>query len=240
MDSRAPPLQSRILYRNAACVVVNKLKGEAVEGAGAGMGNLPKELAAVLAANSKLPAAVHRLDVPVTGCVLFALTKPALVFLNAAFADEGPNLSVEKQYWAIVEKPSVIPAESANQGFTELVHWIATDPGRNKSFAHNEDGPGRKKASLRYRIAGEGDNYLFVTIQLLSGRRHQIRAQLAAVGLHIKGDLKYGAKRSEKGGGIRLHARSLSFPNPFDRLEKISVTADPPEMDNLWEAFLNL
>ena len=225
------PLVSRILYRSGACIVVNKLKGEAVEGAGAGMTNLPHELAALSGAKEEFPAAVHRLDVPVTGCALFALTKPALSFLNAAFAGKG-GVSVEKFYWAIIEKPEHALPESG-----KLVHWIETDSGKNKSFAHNKDAPGRKKASLRYRITGEGRNYLFVTVELLSGRHHQIRSQFAALGIHIKGDLKYGAKRSEKDGGIRLHARSLAFPNPLNKGEKITVTADPPEMDNLWEAF---
>ena len=227
------PLQSRILFRNSGCVVVNKLKGEAVEGAAAGMTDLQKELAALLGENGGFPQAVHRLDVPVTGCSLFAITRQALSFLGCAFAEEGVSQAVEKKYWAVIEKPQTAVSEAG-----ELVHWIETDAGKNKSFAYNEKAPRRKKAYLRYRITGEGKNYLFVTIELLSGRHHQIRAQLAAAGMRIKGDLKYGAKRSEKEGGIRLHARSLVFPDPINRSEKISVTANPPEMDNLWEAFL--
>jgi 23S rRNA pseudouridine1911/1915/1917 synthase len=216
------------------CVVVNKLKGEAVEGAGHGMINLPAELASVLGENIELIEAVHRLDVPVTGCALFALTNQALSFLNAVFAGDNPLPSpIEKIYWAIIEKPSRPLPESG-----ELVHWIETNSGKNKSFAYNEEGRGRKKASLRYRVTGEGKNYLFVEVQLLSGRHHQIRAQFAAEGLHIKGDLKYGAKRSEKTGGIRLHARSLLFPDPLNKSEKLTVTADPPEIDNLWETFI--
>ena len=228
------PVKSRILYQSAACVVVNKLKGEAVEGAGHGMINLPAELASVLGENIELIEAVHRLDVPVTGCALFALTNQALSFLNAVFAGDNPITSpIEKIYWAIIEKPSRPLPESG-----ELVHWIETNSGKNKSFAYSEEARGRKKASLRYRITGEGKNYLFITVELLSGRHHQIRAQFAAEGLHIKGDLKYGAKRSEKTGSIRLHARSLSFPDPLNKSEKLTVTADPPEIDNLWEQFI--
>ena len=223
---------NRILYQSPACIVINKLKAEAVEGAGQGMTDMPKELAKVLPVDTELVEAVHRLDVPVTGCSLFALTKPALVFLNNAFSGKSA-LNVEKRYWAIVEKPSRVMPESG-----ELVHWIETISAGNKSFAYNKDGPRRKKASLRYRITGEGRNYLFLEIELFSGRHHQIRAQLAALGLHIKGDLKYGAKRSEKNGGIRLHARSISFPCPLKKTERINVTADPPEIDNLWEAFI--
>jgi len=194
---------------------------------------LPKELVSVLGARTELIEAVHRLDVPITGCALFALNKSALSFLNAAFTGKDAlPFPVEKLYWAVVEKPSFSLSESG-----ELVHWIETNTAKNKSFAYNEGGPGRKKAVLRYRITGEGTNYLFIEVQLLSGRHHQIRAQFAAIGLHIKGDLKYGAKRSEKGGGIRLHARSLSFPDPLNSGESIRVTAGPPEPDNLWEAF---
>jgi 23S rRNA pseudouridine1911/1915/1917 synthase len=234
-DGGSASLFSRILYRSEACVVVNKLAGEAVEGAGARMRNLPKELAAALGASGGFPEAVHRLDVPVSGCALFALTKESLAILNAAFAREEELYSVTKKYWAIVEKPASLPPESG-----ELVHWIKTNSANNKSYAHDKTGEGRKKAVLRYQIAGEGRNYLFVTVDLLTGRHHQIRAQFSAAGLHIKGDLKYGAKRSEKNGGIRLHSRSLSFPDPLNKLENLHITADPPIMDGLWRAFLEL
>jgi len=225
-------LESRILYQNSSCIAVNKLKGEAVEGAKQGMTDLPRLLAEVLGEKARFVEAVNRLDVPVTGCALFALEKKALSFLNAAFNTEDGSSSVEKIYWAVLEKPPSTLPESG-----ELVHWIETSTGMNKSFAYDTQAPGRKKASLHYKITGEGRNYLFAEIKLLSGRHHQIRAQLAGIGLHIKGDLKYGAKRSEKKGGIRLHARSLSFPNPLKKDEIIHITADPPEMDNLWGQF---
>jgi len=231
-------LQKRLLYQSTACVVVNKIKGEAVEGAGGGMIDLPKELSSLLPSDIELIEAVHRLDVPVTGCALFALTKDALAFLNDAFAGKNAG-QVEKHYWAIVEKPSRPLPESLFSG-AELVHWIETNTQKNKSFAYGENAPGRKKASMRLKKTGEGENYLFLEIELLSGRHHQIRAQLAKEGLRIKGDLKYGAKRSEKGGGIRLHARSLSFPDPLNKSEKISVTSAPPELDNLWQSMMNV
>lgn len=221
--------QSPVLYESSACLVVNKLKGEKVTGA------LP------------LPTPVHRLDAPVTGCALFALTRPALVFLNAAFANNTAKAAcesrlVKKIYWAVLEKPPFPLPENSHTG-VELTHWIETNSAKNKSYAHNEEAAVLQKAALskailHYKIIGEGTNYLFTEIELFTGRHHQIRAQLAAIGMHIKGDLKYGAKRSEKGGGIRLHARSLSFPNPLCKKEIISVTADPPELDNLWSGFL--
>ena len=236
------PLAKRILYQSNACVIVNKLQGEAMEGAGPGMACMKSALAQVLAesacglpAHEKLvfPEAVHRIDVPVTGCALFALTKNALSFLSGAFADR--ENAIEKHYWAIAEKPQ---KAAAIEEKGELVHWISFDKAKNKSFAHNESGAGRKKAVMRYRLAGEGENYLFFEIQLFTGRHHQIRAQFAKIGMHIKGDLKYGAKRSEKSGGIRLHARSLSIPDPLSE-KRIDVKAAPPVLDKLWEAFMD-
>ena len=238
---------------DAQCVVVNKLCGEAVEGAGAGMGDLPAMIRRCLSESGlprpeesgvdiserlSVPIAVHRLDVPVTGCALFALTQSALVFLNGAFAGKktaadsaGTSAAVEKRYWAIIEKPRTeIPPSG------EMIHWLLYDPKRNKSTAYNEPGPGRKKAALAYRIVGTGQHYLFLEIQLFTGRHHQIRSQFERMGLHIKGDLKYSARRSDANGGIRLHARSLAFPHPADG-NIVTVRAEPPLMDNLWQAF---
>jgi 23S rRNA pseudouridine1911/1915/1917 synthase len=221
----------RILYTSDQCVAVNKLSGEAVEGAGKGMTDLPSLLQKHFRSAPGTFTAVNRLDVPVSGCALFARDAAALAFLNAAFA----NRRAQKYYWAIVETPDRNPPEAG-----ELVHWIERDRRRNKSAAFDEAAPGRERAMLRYRIAGEGTRYLFLEIDLITGRTHQIRAQLAALGLHIKGDLKYGARRSEKTGGIRLHARSLSFPAPPGSPEaggRVLVTAPPPLRDRLWEDF---
>lgn len=219
---------SRLLFVNEAAAVLNKLPGETAEGARPGMVDIPGMLAAYW--GGEPPAAVHRLDVPVSGCLLLARTPAARAFLSEAFAGGR----VEKHYWAILEAP---PAAAGIPEAGELVHWLETDRRRNKSIAHNEEKPGRKRAVLRCRILGRGDRYLFAEVEPLTGRRHQIRAQFAALGLHVKGDLKYGARRSERGGGIRLHARSLAFPNPLDPGEIIRVTAPPPLPDNLWAAF---
>jgi len=235
-------LRERIIYCDANCVVVNKIAGEAVEGAGPGMVDLPRKLADELSAGFdqssaadvfELPAAVHRLDVPVSGCVLFARNKTALAFLNESFKSSAEeNNTIEKKYWAIVEMPDNLPPD-----FAELVHWIQFDSRKNKSIAHDEPRTGLKKAVLRYRVVGKGRNYLFMEIDLVTGRHHQIRAQFERLGLHVKGDLKYGAKRSEPAGGIRLHARSLSFPTPTGTGERITVQALPPLRDNLWITF---
>ena len=207
-----------LIFQNEACLVINKLAGESSE-----FFEFPNR------AEKLFP--VHRLDTPVSGCLLLARNPKAAAFLSSAFAGQG---KVEKCYWAVVEKPKnglVIPNEAI------LVHWISEDKKANKSFAFAEAGHGRKKAELRCRLAGEGDNYFFLEIDLITGRHHQIRAQLAACGLHVKGDLKYGAKRSEKNGGIRLHAFSLGFPNPINPNETIDVKALPPVMDSLWTAY---
>jgi 23S rRNA pseudouridine1911/1915/1917 synthase len=187
---------------------------------------------------------VHRLDTPVSGCLLLARNPEAAAFLCNAFT--RPDSGVEKRYWAIVEKPREEIRHEA-----ELVHWLVENKKTNKVFAYTESSDrmssdrmsggklsrgAPKKAVLRYRVAGQGDHYLFLEIDLITGRHHQIRAQLAALGLHIKGDLKYGARRSEKSGGIRLHAFSLAFPNPLAPDEIIRVTAPPPS-DALWAAF---
>ncbi|GHU15200.1 RNA pseudouridine synthase [Spirochaetia bacterium] len=250
-----------IAYQSDDCVVVNKLPGDSAEPlaavqAGKGMVDLPRALLKNLAVGKDfkgkdfLPAAVHRLDVPVSGCTLFARTPEALAFLNARFhgaseaalrgADSTKAAAVEKIYWAIVELPP--PGKEPGEA-GEWRHWIKAGTGENKSIAYDEEGPGRKQGVLRYRLVGAGSHYLFLEINLLTGRHHQIRAQLARMGLHIKGDLKYGAKRSERGGGIRLHGYSLAFPNPATAKdgagagELIRVQAQPPLRDPLWEAF---
>ncbi|HRS05222.1 MAG TPA: RNA pseudouridine synthase [Treponema sp.] len=238
-QATVPPL----LYENPACIVVNKRCGDAMEGATPSVVDLPALLAATWGVGRNRdgkpfpPTAVHRLDVPVTGCALFARTPQALAFLNDAFAQS----LARKVYWAIVEKPdSSIPALES-QG--ELVHWISVDSRHNKSYAHTEERSDRKRAVLRYRVIGQGDHYLFLEIGLITGRHHQIRAQLAALGLHIKGDLKYGSRRSEKNGGIRLHARSLAFPDPLSDITDpakrplIQVVAPLIEPDRLWQDF---
>ena len=224
-------MKKRILYQNEACMIINKLPGESSE-----FPEVERE-----GEDGKFPVPVHRLDVPVSGCLLLARFKEAATYLGAMFSCE--DTYIQKHYWAIVEsspEADSLPAEG------ELVHWLYENERTNKSLVLPLDAepPSRrrirerpKKAILRYRLVGKGDHYLFLDINLVTGRHHQIRAQLAAVGLHIKGDLKYGAKRSEKDGGIRLHAYSLVFPNPLLTNRKIKVKALPPVMDPLWKAF---
>ena len=230
-------LKDRVLLINDDVIALNKRAGEAMEGAKRGVADLPKLLKAEFGAPGKRafdPVAVHRLDVPVSGCALFARNARAVSFLNKSFSrtvyQEG---RAEKYYWAVVE---LCPAFSALADTGELVHRIQTNTKKNKSSAYDKAAVQRKEAILRYRIRGRGQSYGFMEIELVTGRHHQIRAQLAALGIHIKGDLKYGAKRSEKTGGIRLHARSLYFPDPSTPGNFIQLCAEPPE-DKLWKDF---
>jgi 23S rRNA pseudouridine1911/1915/1917 synthase len=228
-----------MIFQNEACMVINKLPGESAENLRSE--DFRAEHIQLENKGDKFPVPVHRLDVPVSGCLLLAKTPEAAAFLGSAFALRDSR--VEKHYWAIVEKFSVENPATDNplpeQG--ELVHWLGVNSKTNKAFAISLDTAKKhnalKKAILRYKIAGHGDHYLFLEIDLVTGRHHQIRAQLAALGIHIKGDLKYGARRSEKTGGIRLHAYSLAFPNPLKPDEIIRVKALPPVMDPLWTAF---
>jgi 23S rRNA pseudouridine1911/1915/1917 synthase len=225
-------LEERVLLIANDLIAVNKIAGEVMEGNGKGLVNLPSALAVFPGGGERYPVPVHRLDAPVSGCALFARTRAAAAFLSAAVAGYGAS-PVEKTYWAIVEEPenSAVTAESG-----EMVHWIEPGAG-NRGIARPQPTPRGKRAVLRYRLVGRGDRYLFWEIALLTGRHHQIRAQLAAEGFHIKGDLKYGARRSEKTGGIRLHARALVFPDPVCPSRRIRIAAAPPVMDALWRAF---
>lgn len=233
-------VKNRILYEDSHCLLINKIKGEALEKNDKSKNSL---LLTELIKNelevSKL-FVTHRLDVPTSGLVLLAKTSEALSFYNEKFASG----KIEKKYWAIVEKNQALTRllENANntKEFNFLNHFLWVDGRINKSFASKKMEKDAKKAELKWRLIGMGENYAFLEIDLLTGRHHQIRAQLAAEGVFIKGDLKYGAKRSEKEGGIRLHAASISFPlyNRRNQAEELkTLSAEPFFTDPLWEAF---
>jgi 23S rRNA pseudouridine1911/1915/1917 synthase len=167
---------------------------------------------------------VHRLDRPVSGALIFARTSKALSRLNILLRDG----QIHKTYWAIVRtKPP--------QNQDHLVQFLTRDTVKNKSFVHDHPVPGAQKAELKYSVIAQSKGYYLLEVVLLTGRHHQIRAQLAAMGCPVKGDLKYGFPRSNPGGFIHLHSRSIEFLHPVKQ-ERIRIVAPPPT-DNLWNFF---
>ncbi|WP_124980430.1 RluA family pseudouridine synthase [Nonlabens xiamenensis] len=222
-------LSSRILFEDNHLIAINKHAGDLVQGDRTGDTTLPDVLKTYIAKKYDKPGAVylgviHRLDRPTSGVVIFARTSKALPRMNKLFADH----KTEKTYWAIIEgKP---PLES-----DRLVHYLKRNPKQNKSYAHDHEIPSSKKAILNYRLLQQLDRYSLLEIKLETGRHHQIRTQLAKIGCVIKGDLKYGAKRSNTDGSIHLHARSLKFEHPV-RKEPVEIIAPVNEKDTLWRS----
>jgi 23S rRNA pseudouridine1911/1915/1917 synthase len=241
MTNEEKVLPDRILYQDEYLAVVYKNIGEVCENDAENRSlslveNLRSSIESV--AGKPLPEleAVHRIDQPVSGCVLLALDKKTHASLSARFASG----SIRKRYFAIVEKPEAGTLIEAGGG--RLEHLIRFDRKHHKATAlPNEEvrkpGPDWKRAALEWKLVGEGDRYLFLEVTPETGRTHQIRAQLAAAGMAIKGDLKYGARRSDPLGGIRLHAFAIQFRHPATR-ETLTVTAPVREPDALWQAFM--
>lgn len=219
-----------ILYEDNHLLVVNKHCGALVQSDPDGTEAIEDQIKAMIKIRDHKPGAVflgvvHRIDRPVSGAVLFAKTSKALTRLNEMIR----NGEIKKSYWAITESR---PAEEEG----ELRHWIVRNAKTNRSHAHQRPKGDGKEALLAYRVLGASTNYTLVEVDLKTGRHHQIRAQLSAIGCSIKGDLKYGAKRSNRDGGISLHSRSIEFRHPV-RGEVIKVTAPVPQSDNLWSFF---
>jgi 23S rRNA pseudouridine1911/1915/1917 synthase len=222
----------RVLYEDNHIIAVNKMPADIVQADRTGDLTLADRVRDYLrdryGKTGKVFVGIpHRLDRPTSGVVLFARTSKALERLGAMFRDG----EVRKVYWAIVaERP---PGEAGS-----LVHWLRRNPTQNKSYASEKRVPGAKEARLSWRLIFSLERYHLLEIELHTGRHHQIRAQLAAMGCHIKGDLKYGFPRSNPGGGIHLHARQASFLHPVKR-EPLAIVADPPS-DPLWDAAMEL
>lgn len=218
-----------ILYEDNHVIVINKKASDIVQGDKTGDETLPDRIKVYLKEKYQKPGnvfcgVVHRLDRPTSGAVVFARTSKALERLNKQFRDKETN----KIYWAIVEK-----SPDLKEG--TLTHFLKKNEKQNKSYVAENDTPGAKKAVLHYKVISSSDKYTLLEIQLETGRHHQIRAQLAAIGSIIKGDLKYGAKRANKDASISLHARTLEFEHPTSK-EIIKVIAPVPE-DALWQFF---
>lgn len=218
-----------VLYEDNHIIIVSKQSGEIVQGDKTGDAPLSETVAAYLKEKYAKPGNVfvgvtHRLDRPVSGIVVLAKTSKALSRMNEMFRDGN----VDKRYLAIVRNRP--PHDSG-----ELVNWLVRNEARNRSFAYDREVPGSKKAILRYRLVASSVNYHLLEIELMTGRHHQIRCQLAKMGCPIKGDLKYGAERSNPDGSISLHAWHVMFEHPVSHIQ-IDVKAPLPD-DALWQSF---
>ena len=218
-----------VVYEDNHIIIVNKRSSESVQGDKTGDRPRVEEVKEYIKEKYHKPGnvflgVVHRLDRPVSGLVVFARTGKALARLNEMFRTK----EVKKTYWAIVGNCPASP-----EG--ELCHWLVRNEKQNKSYAYDAEKPGAKQAILDYRLIGRSDRYYLLEVDLKTGRHHQIRCQLAKIGCPIKGDLKYGAPRSNPDGSISLHARRVRFIHPVSKKE-ICVEAPLPE-DRLWHSF---
>lgn len=228
----------QVVYEDNHIIIVNKQSGEIVQGDKTGDRPLSDLVKDYIKEKYQKPGAVflgvvHRLDRPVGGLVVFARTSKALTRLNKMFA-EG---QVHKTYWAIVEGEKVRGGEGGkvSDEWRTLENWIVRNEKQNKSYAYNREVPNSKRALLRYRVLVHGERYNLVEVQLMTGRHHQIRCQLSAMGCPIKGDLKYGAKRSNPDGSISLNAHRVEFIHPVSK-EPLNIEAPLPS-DPLWHVF---
>lgn len=218
-----------VVYEDNHVIIVNKSSSEIVQGDKTGDKPLSETVKEYIKEAYAKPGnvflgVVHRLDRPVSGLVMFARTSKALPRLNDMFRSG----EVSKKYWAIVK-------DAPPKQHDTLEHWLVRNEKQNKSYAYDREVPNSKKAILEYRVIGRSDNYCLLEVDLKTGRHHQIRCQLAKIGCPIKGDLKYGAKRSNPDGSISLHARSMSFVHPVSK-KTIEVEAPVPD-DKLWLSF---
>ncbi|MHC1691674.1 MAG: RluA family pseudouridine synthase [Sphaerochaetaceae bacterium] len=224
-------VKNRILYEDNHLIIVNKLPGELVQGDQSGDETLADSVKEYLRQTYGKPGNIflgipHRIDRPTSGIVIYARTEKALSRMDELFRqDDG----VRKTYWAVVDR---VPQH--DEGL--VVHYVTRDAVKNKTTATVQERKGSQEARMTYRLVAASKSFYLLEIELLTGRHHQIRAQLAAMGSHVKGDLKYGAARSNEDGGIHLHARKVSFLHPVKK-ERLTVIAPPPA-DVIWD-YLN-
>lgn len=234
----------QIIYEDNHLIVVSKTCHEIVQGDKTGDEPLGETLKRLIKERDQKPGNVflgvtHRLDRPTTGVVIFAKTSKALERVNRMFA-QG---EIHKTYWCIT--PNVWNAEQSvgrkgglPQKEADLKNWLVRNEKQNRSIAYDKEVPNSKEARLHYKVIATTDRYALIEVQLFTGRHHQIRCQLSHIGLTIKGDLKYGAPRSNPDGGISLHSRKANFIHPVSK-EEVTIVAPVPE-DNLWKALTSL
>tara|TARA_R110002051_G_scaffold26503_4_gene64090 strand:- start:13343 stop:14041 length:699 start_codon:yes stop_codon:yes gene_type:complete len=220
----------QVLFEDNHLIVINKRPGDIVQGDKTGDKPLSDTVKAYLKKKYNKPGnvylgVVHRLDRPTSGIVVFAKTSKALPRLNKMFAEKD----AKKTYWAVVKNRPDEPEK-------KLVHWMKRNTKQNKSYANNKEVNDSKKAILSYKLIKKLDNYYLLEIDLETGRHHQIRSQLTAIGSPIKGDLKYGFNRSNENGSIHLHARKLKLMHPVKK-ELLEIIAPLPN-DPIWNACL--
>lgn len=218
-----------VLYEDNHIIAVNKSSGDITQGDKTGDKPLPEKVKEWLAKKYNKPGnvflgVIHRLDRPTSGVLVFAKTSKALTRMNDLFRTQD----VEKLYWAIVEREPKTKEGS-------LRDYLLKNNKQNKSYSVKKGTPQAKEAILDYKLVAKSDRYFLLEVNPVTGRHHQIRTQLSTMGCVIKGDLKYGAKTSNKDGSISLHARGLSFIHPVSK-EPIRITAGVPN-DKLWEYF---
>ncbi|MGQ8336355.1 RluA family pseudouridine synthase [Sunxiuqinia sp. A32] len=224
----------QIIYEDNHIIAVNKACGEIVQGDKTGDITLIDKVKAYVKNKYNKPGDVylgspHRLDRPTSGVIIFARTSKALTRLNEMFQDKD---AIKKTYWAVVD---VLPEDEEGT----LEHYLWKDEGKNKSFASPKPKKGARFCSLTYRHRASLNRFHLLEVELHTGRHHQIRVQLSKMGCHIKGDLKYGAARSNENGGIHLHARKLEFIHPVKK-EPIKIVAAPPKGDPIWDDLIKI
>lgn len=217
----------KIIFEDNHLIAINKSSGDIVQGDKTGDTPLPEIIKEFLKEKYNKPGnvfcgVIHRIDRPVSGVVLFAKTSKCLSRLTESFRTR----EVEKTYWAVVKNKPI----EAN---AILIHYLLKNEKQNKSKAFDKEVKDSKRSELSYRLLVSGDNYHLLEVNPITGRHHQIRAQLSAIGSPIKGDLKYGFNRTNADGSIHLHARKIKFLHPVSK-EEITLLADPPIHDNLW------
>lgn len=221
-----------VLFEDNHLLIVNKMPGEIVQGDKTGDKPLSEIYKDYLKIRYEKPGnvflgVVHRIDRPVSGAVLFARTSKALTRLNNMLK-EG---SIRKTYWAVT-------SEAPPKDEDELIHYLTRNEQQNKSYASGQEKAGALRSVLKYRLRAKSERMFLLEIQLMTGRHHQIRAQLAAIGCPIRGDLKYGYPRSNPDGSIHLHSRVVSFMHPVKDIP-VEITAEPPK-EKIWDLFRDI